>query len=127
MEFKVLIFYVLASIGIVMAIINTIKLNMFYEEKIDIAIATIINIDILGSEPLYYLKLATVGYYVDETHYISSNRILVSRFANVGDEVGVKYHIDMPSLLYNRIIEKYFIYLTISFASALIGLLISKI
>lgn len=127
MDLRALIFYIFATICVITAIIDAIKLDKFLSEKVEIEMATIVRIDIIGSEPIYYSKLATVSYFIEGKFYVSDNRILVSRFASVGDEVAIRYYINKPSVLYNRIIEPHIIYLTLSFISALFGVFISKL
>lgn len=127
MLIEAFIFYGFALIAFIWAIVDALRFEDYLKKNIETTIATIADITIFGGEPLYYSKLAIVNYFVNGKFYISENRVLVSRFASVGDEVKIKYFVDQPQVLYNKVVEPSLIYLTLSFILALAGFYIGSI
>lgn len=95
MSNDVLILLIVAVLALIFTLLNGVRLLMERRHS-----ATVIG-SIQTLELIYWAKWATVRYKVGAHTYVSENRVHVPGYAQIGDEVTIRYNIDAPTQLYH--------------------------
>lgn len=94
MSNDVLVLLIVAVLALVFALFNGIRLM---EQRHSVtAMGTIQTLELI-----YWAKWATVRYTVGAHTYVSENRVHVPGYAQIGDEVTIRYNTDAPTQLYH--------------------------
>lgn len=115
MSNDVLVLLIVAVLALVFALFNGVRLLMEQRHSAT-AVGTIQTLELI-----YWAKWATVRYKVGTHTYVSENRVHVPGYAQIGDEVTIRYNTDAPTQLYHASARRVIFSFLIAVACAVVA------
>lgn len=115
MSNDVLVLLIVVVLALIFALVNGVRLLMERRHSAT-AVGTIQTLELI-----YWAKWATVRYKVGTHTYVSENRVHVPGYAQIGDEVTIRYNIDDPTQLYHASARRVIFAFLIAVACAVVA------